>query len=356
MPPNNTPLDPSRIIDVGMGFGPSKTLLSAVEMDLFTHLGGQSLTGEEIGARLRLHPRAVHDFLDGLVAMNILERDGEGPQGRYRNSAEATAFLDQNRPGYVGGFLKMANARLYPLWADLTEALRTGQPQNETKHTGRSLFEEIYSDPERLEEFAQAMSGMTAARAQALAEKFDFSPYQTLCDVGGCMGILSMTLATGYPHLHCTTYDLPDLAPIAQKTIDAAGLADRIIVASGDFLADPLPRADVITMSHVLHDWNLDRKKQLIEAAYDALPAGGAFIIIETLIDNARRKNLFGLMTSLTMLIELGDAFDFTGSQFTQWCQETGFRDVEIVPLIGPASAGIAHKSVHHDAGPVKEA
>jgi predicted O-methyltransferase YrrM len=311
---------------------------------LFTHLGGQSMTGEEIGAHLRLHPRAVHDFLDGLVAMKILERDGEGLRGRYRNGAEATAFLDQRSPGYVGGFLKMANTRLYPNWADLTEALRTGRPQNETKDTGRPLFEEIYSDPKRLEQFAQAMSGMTAARARALAEKFDFSSYQTLCDVGGSMGLLSTTLATRYPHLRCTTYDLPPLAPIAQKKIDAAGLTDRVVVASGDFLADPLPHADVITMSHVLHDWNLDRKKQLLKAAYDALPAGGALIIIETLIDDARRENLFGLMNSLTMLIELGDAFDFTGSEFAEWCRETGFRDVEIVPLIGPASAGIAHK------------
>jgi hypothetical protein len=344
MSPNNADLDPSRIIDAGMGFAASKALLSAVELDLFTHLGGQSMTGEEIGARLSLHPRAVHDFLDGLVAMKILERDGEGPQGRYRNGAEAAAFLDQNSPGYVGGFLKMANARLYPNWAALTEALQTGQPQNETKHTGRPLFEEIYSDPGRLDEFAQAMSGMTAARAQALAQKFDFSSYQTLCDVGGSVGFLSTTLAARYPHLHCTAYDLPALAPMAQKTIDAVGLTDRVIVASGDFLADRLPSADVITMSHVLHDWDLDRKRHLIKAAYDVLPTNGTLIIIETLIDDARRENLFGLMNSLTMLIELGDAFDFTGSEFTEWCRETGFRDVEIVPLIGPASAGIAHK------------
>jgi hypothetical protein len=117
-----------------------------------------------------------------------------------------------------------------------------------------------------------------------------------------------------------------------------------VATASGDFFADPLPRADVITMGLILHDWNLDRKMQLIRSAYEALPEGGAFIIIENLIDDARRENAFGLMMSLNMLIEFGDAFDFTGSDFAEWCREAGFKDVEILPLTGPGSAGIAYK------------
>jgi hypothetical protein len=115
-------------------------------------------------------------------------------------------------------------------------------------------------------------------------------------------------------------------------------------VASGDFFADPLPHADVITMGLILHDWNLERKLELIRAVYDALPEGGAFIVIENLIDDARRENAFGLMMSLNMLIEFGDAFDYTGEEFAGWCRDAGFRDVEIMPLTGPASAGIAYK------------
>jgi O-methyltransferase domain len=97
-------------------------------------------------------------------------------------------------------------------------------------------------------------------------------------------------------------------------------------------------------MGLILHDWNLDRKMHLIRSAYEALPEGGAFIVIENLIDDARRENAFGLMMSLNMLIEFGDAFDFTGSDFAGWCREVGFREVEILPLAGPASAGIAYK------------
>jgi predicted O-methyltransferase YrrM len=329
---------------VGAGFWASKTMLSAVELELFTQLGTESMTGEEVGERLRLHPRAIYDFLDTLVALRFLERDGDGTDGRYRNTAETAAFLDKRSPAYIGGILEMLNARLYGFWGDLTEALQTGKPQNEIKHTGKPMFDELYSDSARLEQFMRAMSGISLGNFHALAAKFDCSGYTTLCDVGGATGQLSTILATHHPHLRCTTYDVPAVAPIAERTIAAAGLADRVTVASGDFFLDPLPPADVITMGMILHDWNLDRKMHLIRSAYEALPAGGAFIAIENLIDDARRENAFGLMMSLNMLIEFGDAFDFTGSDFAGWCREAGFREVEIVPLAGPASAAIAYK------------
>jgi hypothetical protein len=337
-------LDPSHIMEVGMGFWPSKTLLSAVELELFTQLGDEAMSGEDIGERLGLHPRGIYDFLDALVALGFLERDGEGSDGRYRNTAETAAFLDKRSPTYVGGLLEMCNARLYGFWGDLTEALKTGKPQNEIKHTGKPMFEELYSDPARLEQFMGAMTGISLGNFHALAEKFNFSRYETICDVGGATGQLCKILATHHPHLRCTTFDLPVVAPIAEQAIASADLSERITVASGDFFADPLPRADVITMGLILHDWNLERKLQLIKAAYEALPEGGAYIIIENLIDDARRENAFGLMVSLNMLIEFGDAFDFTGADFAGWCRDVGFREVEILPLTGPASAGIAYK------------
>ncbi len=337
-------LDPSHIMQVGMGFWPSKTVLSAVELELFTRLGDESMSGEEIGEQLGLHPRGIYDFLDTLVALKFLERDGEGSDGRYRNTAESAAFLDKRSPAYMGGILEMANARLYPFWGDLTEALQTGKPQNEIKQTGKPMFDELYSDPARLEQFMSAMQGVSLGNFQALAEKFDFSKYKTMCDVGGATGVLCTTVAARHPHLQCTSYDLPVVVPIAERAIAAAGLSDRVTAASGDFFAEPLPSADVITMGLILHDWNLDRKMHLIRSAYDALPEGGVFIVIENLIDDARRENAFGLMMSLNMLIEFGDAFDFTGSDFAGWCREVGFRDVEILPLTGPASAGIAYK------------
>src|SRR4051795_3445166 len=162
-------------MQVGMGFWPSKTLLSAVELGVFTALGSTTMTGAELGGRLGLHPRGTFDFLDGLVALQLLERDGDGVDGRYRNTAATGAFLDKSKPTYIGGILEMANARLYGFWGDLTEALRTGSPQNEIKHSGTAMFEELYSEPDRLEQFMRAMQGVSLGNFHALAEQVDFS-------------------------------------------------------------------------------------------------------------------------------------------------------------------------------------
>jgi predicted O-methyltransferase YrrM len=339
-----TPPDPSAILQIGFGFWPSKTLLSAVELGLFTVLAEGPLTGPQLEQRLGFGSRATYDFLDGLVALRLLRRDGAGPSASYGNTADTGFFLDANSPAYIGGILEMANARLYPFWGGLTEALRTGAPQNEVKHTGTSMFTELYADEGRLEQFMRAMAGISAGNFHALADKFDFSTHQTVCDVGGATGQLSIILAQHHPHLRCTSFDLPVVVPIAQRTITEAKLTDRVEAVGGDFFADPLPKADVITMGMILHDWNLERKKHLIRQAYDALPAGGVFIAVENIIDDDRRENVFGLMMSLNMLIEFGDAFDFTGADFREWCTEAGFRSVEIVPLAGPASAAIARK------------
>jgi len=337
-------LSPARIVEVGLGFWPAKVLLSASELQLFTVLGDKAMTGSELQRALGLHSRANPDFFDALVALSFLERDGDGPEARYRNTAETALFLDRNSAHFIGGFLEMANARGYRFWGDLTEGLRSGKPQNEIKHTGASMFAELYSKPERLEQFMDAMSGMSAGNFQAFAEKFDFSRYRTLCDIGGATGQLSLLVARQHPHMQCTSADLPEATRIARRKIAAAGLEDRVSTMDLDFFADPLPRADVITMGLILHDWNMEKKMQLIRAAYDALPPGGAFVVIENLIDDARRKNVFGLMMSLNMLIEFGDGFDFTAADFIDWCSQCGFQNYDVIPLGGPASAAVAYK------------
>ena len=339
-----TPPDPSHIMEVGMGFFGSRTLLTAVELELFTHLGTGKMTGAQIAGRLGLHERAVPDFPDALVALGLLRRDGDGPEALYGNTIETAVFLDKESPQYIGGILEMAGDRLYGFWGSLTEALKTGKPQTEIKETGEPVFAKLYSAPERLEQFMNAMAGVSAGNFRALAQKFDFSRYKTLCDAGGATGQLACAVAAENPHMHCISADLPAVEPIAKRCIELAGLPHRVDTAAIDFFKDPLPKADVITMGMILHDWSLEKKKHLIKLAYDALPPGGAFIVVEALIDDARRENAFGLLMSLNMLIEFGDAFDYTGADFAGWCSQVGFDRFEIIPLAGPSSAAVAYK------------
>lgn len=238
----------------------------------------------------------------------------------------------------------MLNSRLFGFWNDFGTALKTGRPQNEVKHNGKPMFEELYCDGARLGEFLDAMTGFQATNFQQLAEKFDFSSYKTTTDVGGALALLSRIVAAQHPHLTSKSFDLPEVASLAQRQVDAAGLADRIQVVGGDFFKEDLPRADVVTMGNILHDWNLEKKKILIQKVYYALSEGGAFIAIENLIDDARRENAFGLLMSLNMLIEFGNAFDYTGADFRWWCGEAGFQRFDIIRLSGPTSAAVAYK------------
>ncbi|HXJ40071.1 MAG TPA: methyltransferase [Bryobacteraceae bacterium] len=336
--------DPGPILQTAFGFWSSKVLLTAVEFGLFTKLADRRINGAELGAELGLHPRGSSDFLDALVAMQFLGREGDGPSAKYHNTPAGSLYLDSNSPRYVGGIMVMLNARLFRFWNDLPEALRTGQAQNETKHGQKGVFEELYAELPRLEQFLGAMTGLSRINFEAFAARFDFSNFRTLCDVGGATGLLSIEAAKRHPYLRCISFDLPPVEPIAQKHIAAAGLSDRVSTAAGDFFKDPLPKADIITMGMILHDWNLEKKMHLIRAAYDALPPGGAFVAIEALIDDARRENVFGLLMSLNMLIEFGEAFDYSGADFRGWCSEAGFRRFEVVHLAGASSAAIAYK------------
>jgi hypothetical protein len=336
----DAPVKPDQIMQLGLGFWASKTLLSAVELGLFTELAKSPMSAETVGERLKLHPRSVRDFLDALVSLHMLERDS---QGLYSNTPEADTFLDRTKPSYIGGMLEMANARLYPFWGSLTEALRTGRPQNEAK-SGGNFFEALYADPERLENFLSAMTGLSLGAARAIAQKFPWSDYRTFIDIGGAQGGVPVQVALAHPHLTGGNFDLPTVGPIFEKYVAQHGLSDRLRFYAGDFFNDQLPTADVLVMGHILHDWNMEEKQMLLKKAYEALPTGGALIVFEALIDDARRENTFGLLMSLNMLIETPGGFDYTGADCSQWMREAGFSQTRVEHLVGPDSMVIGFK------------
>ena len=333
-------LSPERILQTGLAFWPSKILLSAIEMGLFTELAHGPERFDALSGRLGLHPRGARDFLDSLVALGFLQRDGD----RYSNTPETELFLDRKKPSYVGGILEMANHRLYPFWGHLTEALRTGEPQNEVKGGGRGLFATLYADPERLKQFLAAMTGISHGSNLTIARQFPWKDHRTFVDVGTAQGDLATQVAAANPHLKGQGFDLAEVAPIFEEYVAAAGVSDRLTFAPGDFFKDSLPKADVVMMGHILHDWDLPTKKMLIKKAFDAVPQGGVLIVYEAIIDDDRSKNAFGLMMSLNMLIETPGGFDYTGADCTGWMREAGFTSTRVEPLVGPDSMVIGIK------------
>src|SRR5262245_42587388 len=331
---------PDRVMQLGLGFWGSKTLLSAIELGVFTMLAKGPMDLHNLTVSLGLHPRGSRDFFDALVALGMLGREDL----QYRNTPETDTFLDRNKRTYIGGMLEMANERLYAFWGTLTEGLRTGQPQNETKTGAPGLFENIYGYPERLRLFLGAMTGLSAGAARAIAEKFPWRDYKTVVDVGGAQGGLLVQVALAHEHLNGTNFDLEVVGPVFSEYVAKHGLSQRLSFSPGNFFEDPLPEADVITMGHILHDWNIDQNGLLLQKAYEALPSGGALIVFEALIDDERRTNAFGLLMSLNMLIETPGGFDFTGRDCSGWMKEVGFTSTRVEHLIGPDSMVVGIK------------
>jgi SAM-dependent methyltransferase len=323
-----------------MSFWNAKTLLSAVELGVFDALAEGPATLAALTKTLGLHNRSARDFFDALVAMKMLERDAGG---RYSNTRETDYFLVRARRTYVGGLLEMANARLYSSWGNLSEALKTGKRQSE-KANGDDLFAALYADPDRLRGFLAAMSGVSAAAAQAIAEKFPWSQYETFVDVGAAQGMVPVTIAKAHPHLTGGGFDLSQVGPIFEEYVATNGLSRRLRFYPGDFFEDDLPAADVIIMGHILHDWDLAQKRLLLKKAHDALRRGGALIVYEALIDDDRRENVFGLLMSLNMLIETSGGFDFTGADCQGWMTDAGFKTTRVEHLTGPDSMVIGIK------------
>lgn len=331
---------PEHIMQVGLGFWASKTLLSAVELGLFTELARNPEDADTLRDTLGLHPRSARDFFDALVALGFLVRR----DGTYSNAPATDLFLDKGKPSYLGGILEMANQRLYGFWDHLTEGLRTGQLQNEAKSGDTPFFEALYADPARLNQFLAAMSGLSHAANLAIAQQFPWQDYRTFADIGTAQGDLAVQIAIANPHVSGVGFDLPVVAPVFEAYVEQNGVQERLDFVAGDFFSDDLPDADVLTMGHILHDWGLDEKRTLIRKAHEALSDGGALIVYESIIDDDRSHNAFGLLMSLNMLIETEGGFDYTAADCMSWMKDAGFTTTRAEHLVGPDSMVIGIK------------
>ena len=330
---------PERIVQLGLAFRGAKTLLSAAELGVFTALAEGPLDRDTLAKQIGIDRRGARDFFDALVALGMLERDD---QVRYGNTPETALYLDRHKPTYIGGELEHFNAYVYPHWNLLTQALRTGKPQSGARASGH--YSALYADPATLESLAKGMTGGSLLVAKALAVRFPWQDYKTFIDVGCAQGCLPVLIAQAYSDIAGGGFDLPPMKPLFEDYVREHGLSQRLQFFAGDFLQDPLPTADVLVLGRVLHNWDLATKKMLLKKAHEALPAGGALIVYERLIDDDRRVNAPALLASLNMLIMTAGGFDFTGADCIGWLREAGFRDVRMEPLTSEVSMLIGIK------------
>ena len=329
---------PDRILELGSAFKAAKTLLSAVELGVFTALAGGPRCSEALRAEIGIAERGARDFFDALVALALLERDDRG----FSNTPATDFYLDRGKSSYIGADLDHLNTRAFPLWSGLTAALRTGTPQSAT--TGDSFYQPLYADRAALDAFAEGMTGGSLLAAQALAVRFPWRDYTTLMDIGTAQGCLPVHIAQTHRHLTGGGFDLPALQPIFDSYVGRHRLADRLRFWAGDFFKDPFPSSDVIVLGRVLHNWDVATRKMLLGKAYQALSVRGAVIVYERLIDDERRVSISGLLASLAMVIATPGGSNFSGADCVGWMREAGLRDMRVESLANDMSMVVGLK------------
>jgi 8-O-methyltransferase len=314
-------VDPGPLIRLTIADCAAKVLHSAVRLDVFTILAAHPQDAAALSERVGLHPRLAADFLDALVGLGLLERDG----GIYRNAPLADAYLVQGRDGYLGGFVGLTNETLYGTWGRLTEALRTGEAQHLDPDKGGFVGDK-HNDPEKMKRFLAGLDAFSNRMGAELATVVDWSQYRSFVDLGGARGNLSAVLAGSHPHLDAICFDLPRTAPLFAEHVGRLGLTDQIRFVGGDFFADEIPSADVVVLGHILHGFDAERSRELLRRVYAAVRPGGAVLIYDRMIDDERR-DADRLLSSLHMRLVSPSGAEYRIGDCHRWLHEAGFTD-----------------------------
>ncbi|MEV4254370.1 methyltransferase [Spirillospora sp. NPDC049652] len=315
---------PTGILRLGNAFCDAKALMTAVELDLFTGLDASGpATAEEIRTRLGLHGRGLTDWLDLLVALGLLMRDGD----RYANAPGAGRHLVRGADAYIGGFIQRTSRNLYPAWGRLAEALRTGEQQS------GSSFDAVVDDPAILGQFIRSMDALTQVLGpQFIAAYPDWSEHRSVLDVGGCRGGLAAQIVQAHPHLDGAVFDLPQMSPFFDELAAEKGLTGKLTFHGGSFFTDPLPSADAVVMGHVLHDWDPGQRRFLVERAYESVNPGGVLLVYDRMLDRASSR-VENLVISLDMLLVTDGGSEYPVGELRDNALKAGFASVEEQPL-----------------------
>jgi acetylserotonin N-methyltransferase len=286
---------PNTVLDLIEAFRRSKTMFAAVELGIFD--GKRPADCREL-------PR----LLEACVALGLLTKQGDD----YANTPEADRYLRADSPDTMAGYIRYSNHVLYPMWANLEDALHEGTHRwKQTFGLDGPLFSHFFRTEDAMREFLQGMHGFGQLSSPAVAAAFDLSRFEHFVDLGGATGHLAQAVGERYPGMRTTVFDLPGVARIFPH------------VVAGDFFEDPLPPADLYGLGRILHDWSEEKIQRLLKKIYGSLPAGGALLIAEKLLENVPAH-----MQSLNMLI-VTEGRERTAEEYAVLLLAAGFATVE---------------------------
>lgn len=321
-------VSPEPILRLASGFMAAKHLFAASELGVFEALAESPATLDALAACTGLTRRATRITADAMVALGLLQRDGE----RYRNGAAAGHFLAGRTPADLRPLLRFWDKVSYPTWEGLAEALASGPRR------------EVFDLDETQQEIVSAgIEAILAGPARALAEVVDFSGHQRLLDVGGGTGSWSIAAVQRHPHLAATVFDFPVTAEIARRRVEETRLSGAIDVVAGDAMAGDLPSDhDVFLVANVVHYWSPEDNLALFRRLRRAAPAGGRLLLADFWTDPTHTEPVQAALMAGEFAVHLRDEDVYSVDEVRAWLSQTGWRFVEHTPLAGPQSVIVA--------------
>jgi len=350
---------PSALMQMATGFWVSKTLMTAVELEIFTKISShqkdrnvESITLKELQEITGIRDsRPAEAFTTALVSLGLLNanKDTNGEK-TFSNSQLSSLFLDKGKSAYIGDVVAMFDERLYKRWDKLSEALTTNKPVGEEQGEDiESVFDKAKSnqDVDRVQKFTRAMYGISVGPAMALAKKVDFSNHKKMMDIGGGSGVYAIQVVVNNPsNMSAIVLDSKPVCQVANEYIQQFNLQNKVQTIDFDFFNDQMPDdCDVAFLSHIIHIFDREKNIALLKKVHDSLPSeNGMIIISEWLLNDEKTGPVPSALMGLTMIIENNRGRSYSYDEVSQMLKEAGFKDIEKRRLVEPAEIIIGYK------------
>jgi 3-hydroxy-5-methyl-1-naphthoate 3-O-methyltransferase len=319
---DKTGILPDRLDEMIRGYWPSRCLLTALELDIFTAIG-DGADASQIGTKIHANARAVGMLLNALVSLGLLSKTGEF----YKNTPESARFFVQgSKDNHRNGLLHIAN--IWHRWSTLTDAVRRGT----RVPIGRDEASAWTRD------FIAAMQRNAKDRAPLVVKALGTAGVRRVLDLGGS-GVYSIAFAKASPEVRCEILDVPEVVPLTTEYVNHAGVAGQVSVRAGDMLHGDFGSGyDIIMLNAICHMFSPEQNRDIFVRARQALAPKGRLVVQDFVLNLEKTGPQHAALFSLNMLVSTDSGASYSESEYREWMESAGFTEVSRIDLHGPSS------------------